>query len=370
MSTTTEFLTASNDTLATQSSGYAPTTNTSKLSKCFVDDLVIVKVARFLLYSVILLTSLVANSMTVFLIWKKKRMRKTVNYFIVNMAVSDLLITTVYMPRQMIKFFIGPQWNVGGDFGAVLCKVVPSLHVIAVLASILTLVAISMDRFFVVVFPMKTVFSERRVKMTVSLIWLLSIAARVPYFYALEIKGQSCTVHFDTVFGVGARNIYSMSLLIGFCIIPLVAVTTLYSITIASLKLHKSPGNETTARPADRIRQRATKKILKMACSITVVFILCWTPYFAAQIAYNRVPCEFRFWRIFLAHSNTALNPLLYAVFNQEFRQGYKHILCFMHNFAHPVRTSTRDTRERSIQRAQEQELTLEMEVSERVTVV
>ena len=190
MSTTTEFLTASNDTLATQSSGYAPTTHTSKFSKCFVDDLVIVKVARFMVYSVILLTSLVANSMTVFLIWKKKRMRKTVNYFIVNMAVSDLLITTVYMPRQMIKFFIGPQWNVGGDFGAVLCKVVPSLHVIAVLASILTLLAISMDRFFVVVFPMKIMFNEIRVKMAVTLIWLLSIAARVPYFYALEIKGS------------------------------------------------------------------------------------------------------------------------------------------------------------------------------------
>ena len=117
-----EFLRASNDTSATQSYGYAPTTQTSKLSKCFVDDLVIVKVARFMVYSVILLTSLVANSMTVFLIWKKKRMRKTVNYFIVNMAVSDLLITTVYMPRQMIKFFIGSQWIVGGAFGAVLCK--------------------------------------------------------------------------------------------------------------------------------------------------------------------------------------------------------------------------------------------------------
>ena len=74
MSTTTEFLTTKNETTATKSNGYEPTTQTSKLSKCFVDDLVIVKVARFMLYSVILLTSFEANSMTVFLAWNKKPM--------------------------------------------------------------------------------------------------------------------------------------------------------------------------------------------------------------------------------------------------------------------------------------------------------
>ena len=74
MSTTTEFLTTKNETTATKSNDYEPTTQTSKLSKCFVDDLVIVKVARFMLYSVILLTSFVANSMTVFLVWNKKPM--------------------------------------------------------------------------------------------------------------------------------------------------------------------------------------------------------------------------------------------------------------------------------------------------------
>lgn len=142
--------------------------------------------------------------------WHKKTMRKTINYSIVNMAVSDFIITSVYMPRQMTKL-IATTWMVQGTFGAISCKAVPTLHVIAILASILTLLAISVDRFSAVVFPMRLVFTRGRVKVAVVLIWVVSIAARLPYLFALKLKNKFCTVYYTKTYGAGVKQIYLLS---------------------------------------------------------------------------------------------------------------------------------------------------------------
>ena len=44
-------------------------------------------------YSIILVASLVGNSFVGIIVYKTKAMRKTINFFIVNMAMSDLLFS-------------------------------------------------------------------------------------------------------------------------------------------------------------------------------------------------------------------------------------------------------------------------------------
>lgn len=63
-----------------------------------------------------------------------------------------------------------------------------------------------------------------------------------------------------------------------------------------------------------------------MMIVITIVFLVCWIAYFLAQVAFKRVPCSFRFWRLFLAHCNCAINPVLFVVFNTTVRRGIKVI--------------------------------------------
>ena len=117
--------------------GTSSTTTVS--TACYVNDPISMKAARIVAYSVLILASLIGNILIVTLVCKYGRARKTINLAVVNMAVANLVITTVYMPRLIPMFLIGSVWLVEGDFGYALCKVVPFLHHVAIIASVLTL---------------------------------------------------------------------------------------------------------------------------------------------------------------------------------------------------------------------------------------
>ena len=77
------------------------------------------------------------------------------------MAVANLVIITVYMPRLIPMFLIGAVWLVEGDLGYALCKMVSFLHHVAIIASVLTLLNWGLDTFFAVVFPLKNLFTTK-----------------------------------------------------------------------------------------------------------------------------------------------------------------------------------------------------------------
>ena len=51
-------------------------------------------IVKCVAYGIIMLLALVGNVLVVFIVWQNKRMRTTTNYFIVNLAVSDLMVTS------------------------------------------------------------------------------------------------------------------------------------------------------------------------------------------------------------------------------------------------------------------------------------
>ena len=72
------------------------------------------------------------------------------------------------------------------------------------------------------------------------------------------------------------------------------------------------------------------KKVLRMVFIVVVVFVLCWLLFFIQLILFSykiRVPCEVLFWRLFLAHLNSGINPILYLVLNENYREGVKNLI-------------------------------------------
>ena len=128
---------------------------------CYVNDPFSVKLGRIIAYSVLILASLAGNILIIAVLRKYGRARKTINYSVANMAVASLVITTTYMPRLIPMFLVGTVWLVDGDMGYALCKIVPFLHGVAILASVLTLLESSFDTFCAVVFPMKNLFNAK-----------------------------------------------------------------------------------------------------------------------------------------------------------------------------------------------------------------
>ena len=59
----------------------------------------------------IIVTSLVGNSLILVVIYKTPNLRKPMNYFVANMAVSDLL-NRIQCPRHSNSFTHEPLWVV------------------------------------------------------------------------------------------------------------------------------------------------------------------------------------------------------------------------------------------------------------------
>ena len=174
-------------------------------------------------------------------------------------------------------------------------------------------------------------------KFLIAFVWLVAIAVQIPYFYSLEIVFKKttgvfvCGGNIARAFGNShpeIRVIYYTSLLVAFYGFPSIFMIVSYSVMIITLR-RSNPRlcNSTDGRRVrQNCRNRASRKTFNMLLTVTAAFVICWLTYFIAKVIYDKIPCSLRFWRFFLAHSNCALNPCLYALFNDKFRQGYKRL--------------------------------------------
>ena len=88
-------------------------------------------------------------------------MKTITNYLIANMAVSDILITVLAVPRKITEILLGPRrWLIDGLLGSVLCKSVYFFQDITIGVSILSLSAIAIDRYRGIVFPLRKQFRK------------------------------------------------------------------------------------------------------------------------------------------------------------------------------------------------------------------
>ena len=320
----TELRTMSNSS----TSALNPTPVTIIVARCFVNDSLPTRCARIFVYCLIAIVSLIGNSLVVTIVCKDKKLRKPINNFIVNMCCSDLLITAVYMPRVVTIFALGYEWLIEGTLGIITCKIVPFIYEVSVTVSLLTVVMISVERFILLVFPFKTIITNRLSIAINTSIWFIAAAFRFPISYAITLKQTEnkiyCDVKLDQEFGVGSEKVYYQVVLVAMYAVPLAAIIVLYSIIVVSLKKQKSPGSGLNGQEEHRDEQR-NRRVLRMVLVVVAVFVICWMLYFIQLILYSYkvvVPCEVRFVRWFLAHSNSAITPCLYFAFSEHFHSG------------------------------------------------
>lgn len=95
-----------------------------------------------ILYSSITTVGIVGNFLVIYVILKDRKMRRSVtNLFIMNLAVADLLIMLFGIP-DIVQFAIGRGWLLG----EAMCKFQRYVMVFSVYVSIMSLVAVCVER--------------------------------------------------------------------------------------------------------------------------------------------------------------------------------------------------------------------------------
>ena len=306
------------------------TSSSPQTSVCFANESLLLKLARVMMYVVIFLVSIVGNSITVITVGKTSRLRKFVHLYLMNTAIADLVITIVYLPRMMVRFFYGFEWLVDGVSGLVLCRAVSFFHHVSILVSVFSILGIAFDRFCAIKYPFKRITTRRVAVTSIVLIWFLSGLLRSPYLISTRVSFSDkveppiriCLSGFTDLFGQHLASLYRSSFIVLY-ITALVVIVFSYVIMIRQLCLQKSPGN---AEQATKARQKAGKRLFHMLISIAIAFVLGWLLYFIAIPIHGStsLPCHLSFFRSFLAHSNSAVSPCLLAFFDSGYRRGYR----------------------------------------------
>lgn len=292
-------------------------------------------------YSVLLLLAVLGNSIIVAIVCKNRQMQTTMNVLIVSTAVSDLAGSIVTITRKLsILSTLSTEFHVTGILGKIICKLCPFIRDVSITISIESMVAIAFDRFFAVVYPMRSKPRILNTKFMVPLTWFVGSAIFSLNFVLYEFisleRVHICKYEWPPSL-LQVREAYFGAFTILTFILPTVVLTVLYFTIVCNLKSHGIPGQQSFEHIARRRKQNTN--IIKMSAAIVLTFFLCWLPHHTIGVLMTFVwkgkppKSVGPFFNIlsetitFLSFISFATNPVICLTFSSKYRNCMKKLI-------------------------------------------
>ncbi|XP_051775894.1 neuropeptide FF receptor 2-like [Erpetoichthys calabaricus] len=309
-----------------------------------------VAASYILSYLFIFILCMIGNGLVCLIVLKNKRMRTVTNLFILNLAISDLLVGIFCVPTTLVDNLITAGW----PFSNAVCKMSGLVQGMSVSASVFTLVAIAVDRFRCIVYPFKPKLTLPEAVITIVIIWVLAVAIMCPSAVMLMVSQmEDHYIIYDSDYNqtfpmyscyedwpdTEMRKIYTTVLFAHIYLAPLTLITLMYSRIGVKLYSSSMPVSEHTAvnsnHPEGRnVVSRKKIKIIKMLIVVALLFMVSWLPLWTLMLLtdYANLSTDqlnlmtsyifpFAHW---LAFSNSSINPIIYGYFNENFKRGFQ----------------------------------------------
>ncbi|CAF1246701.1 unnamed protein product [Adineta ricciae] len=182
-------------------------------------------------FVILILATVAGNTLVLLALYLDKRLHSPSFYLIANMAVADLLLGLFVLPLSSVLELLNDRWI----FGEGLCAAWLAVDVLCCTASIMGLMAISIDRYLGVTRPLiySSIMNIRRTIYLIIVVWAVSILTSVVPLFGLTDRGkQSMGLTPDQVYQtckVNKNTFYTIfSSMISFYI-PVIILLILYS---------------------------------------------------------------------------------------------------------------------------------------------
>ncbi|XP_068974949.1 probable G-protein coupled receptor No18 [Bombus flavifrons] len=333
------------------------------------------------LFIMLIIVTIVGNTLVIAAVITTRRLRSVTNCFVSSLAAADLLVGLAVMPPAVLLQLTGGTWQLG----EVLCDSWVSLDILLCTASILSLCAISIDRYLAVTQPL--IYSRRRrskrlAGLMIVAVWVLAGAITSPpllgcFPRATNRDTKKCSYNMDSSYVIFSA--------MGSFFLPMLVMLYVYgriSCVIASRHRNLEATESENIRPrrnvlierAKSIRVRRTECVTssvtcdrasdeveppstskrsgivrshqqscinrvaretKTAATLAVVvggFVACWLPFFILYLATPFVPMEppdiLMPALTWLGWINSAINPFIYAFYSADFRLAFWRLTC------------------------------------------
>lgn len=273
-------------------------------------------------YIIVVLVGICGNSLVIEVVRKKRYMRTTMNFLLVNLAVADLLILLWCLPGTILSYTAQPS----GKLGTFLCKFITthSIAGIGMIVSGLTLTLISVERYKALVTPMETRLrlSKGNVLYAIVVIWVLAVVYVCPLF-VFETYDEETR---------GCKTLWPAKSSAYWIILAVIVITAFVTMFVCYFSIIRGlyftnticSSNANAGLENDAIVKR---KIVKMLLIVTIAFVLCFFPYSIATATDIAQTSAFYKISYFLVYCSSSLNPITYALGSVNYRTAFKEVL-------------------------------------------
>ncbi|XP_054613750.1 neuropeptide FF receptor 2-like [Dunckerocampus dactyliophorus] len=308
-------------------------------------------------YLLIFLMCMLGNGVVCFIVLRSRNMRTVTNIFILNLAISDLLVGIFCMPTTLVDNII-----TGWPFDNIVCKLSGMVQGISVSASVFTLVAIAVDRFRCIVYPFKQKLTIATSKLIIVVIWVLAVSVMCPSGVMLQVTKEPtvrivlrrdndtrpfnwCRENWPSQ---AMRKLYTTVLFVTIYLAPLSLIVVMYAriglalfkSTIPALRgsgigpVKGGVGSNKANVEARQAIPKKKKRVIMMLLVVALLFVLSWLPLWTLMMLSDYASLNEYQHRVvniylyplahWLAFFNSSVNPIIYGFFNENFRRGFK----------------------------------------------
>lgn len=269
-------------------------------------------IALSCVFLVLIMVFAVVGNILVILAFKCcSRLRRVTNYFVVSLAVTDILVAVVSMPVWVAYIISGPQLF---ERKSPLHMLWTGTDIMVSLASIWHLTCVSIDRYLCITGPLyyHVRMTSKRAIVIISAIWVSSIV--------IACVGSQFWVY----------HIYTLVIVLLNYAIPVIIILFAYVSIFKAACYQARQIDWNINGQSMRFSLIVELKAAKTLGVVIGAFIVCWSPFFALNLRYYICRCPPPPHAVSVAkwmhYGNSMLNPLIYGLMNKDFRFAFKKL--------------------------------------------
>ncbi|KAJ3592205.1 hypothetical protein NHX12_007333 [Muraenolepis orangiensis] len=274
-------------------------------------------------YSLIAVANLAGNGLSMWLLVFRTSPKTPSIIFMINLTLTDLALGAA-LPFQIIYLLQGYNWSLGPG----MCRLLTVTFYSNMYCSILTMMAIGVDRYMGIIRPMRVRPRKRTAVLGCLLMWAVVLAVLYPLM-TTDLTFHIPELGITTCFDVLKRDMLpSQGAWLGFLFgtffvlffLPFCVTTFCYVSVIRKL----SQDSKTAQK----------ERAVRLMITVLLVFVLCFAPnnvlllsHSVRRLFYN--DSLYLAYKLSLSFScvNSCLDPFIYYLASKEFRRKLRQIL-------------------------------------------
>ncbi|XP_068244510.1 LOW QUALITY PROTEIN: protein trapped in endoderm-1-like [Palaemon carinicauda] len=291
---------------------------------------------------IFILVGVSGNLVTIVALSRSPKLRvHATTAFVISLCVSDLLFCTINLPLTASRY-IHEAWVLGDT----LCSVFPFFFYGNVAASVLNMVAITVNRYILIAHHgiYDRVYRRRYIMIMILVVWIFSFGMMMPPLLGvwgrlgLDPPSFSCTI-----LKKEGSSPKKFLFLFGF-LLPMIAIIGCYSAIYykvrqsrRNLAAHSAATSPTAASKSPtgssygaQMARKEDMRLTRMMLTIFLCFLVSFLPLMIVNVADDDVAVpSLHVLASVLAWASSVVNPFVYAVTNRQYRKAYNSLFCF-----------------------------------------